>query len=82
MQCIVSFFGQEYYGTDRRHTNYFSLLNGLKTVFDYAETQGYSVAIPYGIGCGLGGGDFDIVLLTMKDILKYYPTLKVYIYKN
>lgn len=82
VQYIASVFGQEYYGTDRRHTNYFSLLNGIRSVFDYADIQGYSVAIPYGIGCGLGGGDWEIVLTMIKDVLKYYPTLKVYVYKN
>jgi len=81
IQYVASVFGQENYGTDRRHTNYFSLLNGLKTVFDFAETRILSVAIPHGIGCGLGGGDWDVVLTLLRDVLKYYPTLKVYIYK-
>lgn len=81
-QQIASVFGQEYYGNDRRHTNYPSLINGISWVFEYAESQGYSVAIPYGIGCGLGGGDWEIVLIMIKDVLKYYPTLKVYVYKN
>lgn len=81
-QQIACVFGQENYGTDRRHTNYISLLNGITSVFEYAESQGFSVAIPYGIGCGLGGGDWEIVLTMIKDVLKYYPTLKVYIYKN
>lgn len=78
---IASVFGQEYYGTDRRHTNYLSLVNGINSVFSLAEHHGYSVAIPYGIGCGLGGGNWEIVLTMIKDVLKYYPTLKVYIYK-
>ncbi len=79
---IASVFGQENYGTDRRHTNYLSLMNGIAWVFEYAESQGYSVAIPYGIGCGLGGGSWEIVLMMLRDTLKYYPELKVYIYKN
>lgn len=81
VQYIASVFGQENYGTDRRYTNYFSLLNGLKTVFDFAESRNLSVAIPYGIGCGLGGGSWDLVLTLIKDVLKYYPSLNVYIYK-
>lgn len=79
---IACVFGQDHYGTDRRHTNYFALINGINSVFSFAEHQGYSVAIPYGIGCGLGGGNWEIVLTMIKDVLKYYPTLKVYIYKN
>ncbi len=78
---IASVFGQENYGTDRRHTNYFSLMNGLNSVFIYAQNYNLSVAIPYGIGCGLGGGDWSIVLSLIKDAVKCYPTLKVYIYK-
>lgn len=79
---IASIFGQENYGTDRRHTNYVSLINGLVSVFEHAEYAGYSVAIPFGIGCGLGGGSWDVVMALMNDALKYYPTIKVYIYKN
>jgi O-acetyl-ADP-ribose deacetylase (regulator of RNase III) len=79
---IASVFGQESYGIDKRHTNYISLMNGIMWVLEYAESQGYSVAIPYGIGCGLGGGVWDIVILLLKDILVYYPDVDVYIYKN
>ncbi len=79
---VASVFGQEYYGTDRRHTNYLSLMNGIIWVFEYAESQGYSVAIPSGIGCGLGGGDWQTVLMMLNDNLRYYPSLKVYVYKN
>lgn len=81
IQYIASVFGQENYGTDRRHTNYFSLITGLNSVFIYAEKFSLSVALPYGIGCGLGGGDWNVVLSLIKDALKCYPTLDVYIYK-
>lgn len=80
-QQIASIFGQEKYGKNKRHTNYTSLMNGFIRVFEYAESQGYSIAIPYGIGCGLGGGDWETVLLLLKDVLEYYPTLNIYIYK-
>lgn len=82
VQQIASIFGQDGYGRDRRHTNYSSLINGLMWVFEFAESMNYSIAIPYGIGCGLGGGQWDIVLMMIKDALAYYPHLKVYIYKN
>ena len=48
------------------HTDYLSLANGLSTVKLFAQEKNMSVAIPYGIGCGLGGGSWSVV----KDIIK------------
>lgn len=79
---IACVFGQEDYGTDKKYTNYLSLANGINSVFSMAEYHGYSVAIPYGIGCGLGGGSWEIVLDMIMDTLKYYSNLGVYIYKK
>ena len=58
---IISIFGQENYGRDGQiYTDYaalgkaFSMLNRV-----YA---GRKLAFPYGIGCGLGGGNWNVVL--------------------
>ena len=78
---IASIFGQDHYGTDRNHTDYYALSSGLETVRQYAETRGFSVGIPHGIGCGLGGGDWSIVSAIIRDVFKYSPNLDVRVYK-
>lgn len=60
-QYIASIFGQDQYGRDKQYTDYVALGNGLNTVKLFAENMLYSIAIPSGLGCGLGGGDWQVV---------------------
>jgi O-acetyl-ADP-ribose deacetylase (regulator of RNase III) len=57
---IVNIFGQWRYGTDRRHTDYNALDRAFHTINERCKNK--SIAIPYKMGCGLGGGDWNIVL--------------------
>ncbi len=77
---IASVFGQNYYGTDRMHTDYTSLGNGFETIRKTSEIKRYSVAIPSGIGCGLGGGDWPYVLQIIEDCFNRSPLIEVSIY--
>lgn len=64
---IVNCFAQDGYGTDKQHTNYQALEQCLRELRKWAIAHGHKkIAIPYGMGCGLGGGDWQIV----SDILK------------
>ena len=67
---IANAFGQ--YGIDSsggRSTNYGALREALLKVRDFSEGGRWSIAIPYGIGCGLGGGDWENEVLPMiKDV--------------
>lgn len=78
---IASIFGQESYGVDRQYTDYVSLGNGLRTVRMFAYIKNYSVAIPSGIGCGLGGGDWDIVEQIIQQTFESTPFINVTIYE-
>lgn len=76
MKYIVGVYGQARYGRDKRHTNYAALSSGL---CKYISASGYGVTrpkptllIPKGIGCGLGGGDWNIVEILLKDIEDMY----------
>lgn len=80
-KVIASIFGQEYYGTDRRHTDYFAISRGLETVRLYAESKSYAVAIPHGMGAGLGGGEWNVISAIIHDVFRYSPKLEVYICK-
>lgn len=63
---IVNCFAQEGYGMDSVQTNYVAMESCFIKLRDWAILNGHKqIAIPYGIGCGLAGGDWNVV----KDIL-------------
>jgi O-acetyl-ADP-ribose deacetylase (regulator of RNase III) len=64
---IANVFGQNTYGKGL-HTDYEALKNGLKEVHDFAKEKGLSVALPYKIGCGRGGGDWNTVYDIITEI--------------
>jgi O-acetyl-ADP-ribose deacetylase (regulator of RNase III) len=71
---IANVFGQCNYGTDKRYTDYNALKSALNEVRDFAKEKGLSVAIPYKLGCGLAGGDWNIVFEMITDIFADVPT--------
>lgn len=58
---IANIFGQYGFGRHERQTNYVALEMGLKNLKRIAHEHDKSVALPYGLGCGLAGGSWDIV---------------------
>ena len=66
---IASLYAQENYGTKVRQTNYAYLAKCLLAV--EAQSAGEQVYIPHGIGCGLGGGDWQIVYQIIEDALPH-----------
>jgi O-acetyl-ADP-ribose deacetylase (regulator of RNase III) len=65
---VANICGQKFYGYDgKRYTDYEALRTGLEDVRMVAETLNLDVVIPYRIGCGLGGGDWDGVVLPMVE---------------
>lgn len=82
-KLIANIFGQKDYGREKQQTDYNALRNGFRRVFNRAsgrdnKTCTYSVAIPQGIGCGLAGGDWNVVYGIIEDVFKDY---NVTIYK-
>ncbi len=75
---MANLFGQLKYGRDKQHTDYDALRKCLQTLHDRVERYKESLAIPYGIGCGFGGGNWDIVYKIIEDIFTDY---EVTIYK-
>ena len=67
-KIIANIFGQLYYGrsTGVRYTDYDALAAGFLEVSRVARNRKLSVAIPYGIGCGLGGGKWETVLAMIE----------------
>lgn len=60
-KIIANVFGQDSFGASRRRTFESALIWGLIKVKEFAEDNNMSVAMPYNIGCALGGGDWDTV---------------------
>lgn len=54
---IANVYAQYNYGRDKIHTDYSSL----EKCFIFLNILNEKIYIPYGIGCGLGGGDWNIV---------------------
>ena len=72
---IMNVFGQYYYGTDKKYTDYQALKRGMiYGICDYRELYGIDdnvqlpIAIPHGIGCGLAGGDWIVVRKLLEEI--------------
>ena len=71
-QCIANLFAQDGYAsygfTTHRMTEYSKLRMCLETV--NKKYKGRKVALPYLLGCGLAGGDWNIVEKIIKEELK------------
>lgn len=65
---VVNVFGQKNYGTDRVQTDYIALRSCLVYVNDCFKNK--SVGIPFGMSCGLAGGDWNIVSDIIKEELR------------
>lgn len=64
---VANCFGQEYFGRNKRYTDYNALESCFLYLKRYANNNNIkTIAVPYGIGCGLAGGDWNIV----RDIIK------------
>lgn len=72
---VIHLFGQDGYGRSGRYTNYGALSAALSKVADaikedavgYIDVVDLVIGVPYRIGCGLGGGDWEVV----KELIEY-----------
>lgn len=77
-RSIVNLFGQLDIG-GVQDTDYVAFENGLKLLSEYMiKNKISSVAFPYKIGCGLGGGNWNFIL---KLIEKYMSEFDCVIYR-
>ena len=75
-KTIANLFGQERYGRVGRYTDYNALNSALYSLANYMKDCGMqSVAFPYKIGCGTGGGDWNLV---SKMIQEHFKDFDVY----
>lgn len=73
-KIICNLFGQLTYGSDKKkvYTSYAAFKTSLTAIRDLAKKHNFTIAIPYGIGCGLANGSWDIVYNLICDIFQDY----------
>jgi O-acetyl-ADP-ribose deacetylase (regulator of RNase III) len=76
---VANVFGQDEFGPARqRHTDYAALEQGLRAVAQFAADEDLRVYLPYGIGCGLGGGDWKVVSEIIDRVLPEATVCRLY----
>lgn len=81
---VINLVAQEGYGKGKRFTNYgalasafCSLFNGVQD-FDSRHPTDLTIGIPKYLGCGLGGGDWEIVLELIEHCLDWCNQVVIY----
>lgn len=69
---IANLFGQFGYGIKEQQTNYKALEESLFSLKVSAKDNHKTLALPFKIGCGRGGGDWDIVYKIIEDVFQDY----------
>ena len=76
---VCNLFGQDGYGRGKQHTNYEALDKAIGSAFEMANGVHYSIAFPKYIGCGLAGGDWDVVSSIIQKWADKYNDIPCYI---
>ena len=80
-RLCANMFAQDRYGHDKCYTDYFAfrdcLINIIHTIEEYDMPAGV-IAFPYKIGCGLAGGNWNVILPMIEEFAKRIP-IDVYI---
>lgn len=75
---VANMFAQYEYGETKCYTDY----KALEKCFIQLNELNKSIAIPYGVGCGLAGGDWDIVYGIINEVFKDRDDVVIYRYKK
>jgi O-acetyl-ADP-ribose deacetylase (regulator of RNase III) len=71
-KTVINLFAQDDSGSDgRTYTNYAAFRQGLREICRSVR-QGSTIAIPHGIGCGLGGGSWELIENIIEEELPNY----------
>lgn len=77
---VANLFAQDRYGRGQVFTDYAAFRQAMKNLSDKAFTaRSKSIAIPYKIGCGRGGGDWEKVLAIISEELKDFNVILYYL---
>ena len=67
-KIIMNMFSQK----ENFDTDYEAMKIALEEIKEYAKSFKLSVAIPYGIGCGIANGDWNIVYKIIEEVFNDY----------
>lgn len=59
--AVANLYAQDGVGVGVRVLHYGYLVDALEKLMIHSALQGMSIHIPYGMGCGLAGGDWSVV---------------------
>ena len=75
---VINMFAQEHYGYDgRRYTSYDGFWSCLGHIQEFVP-EGATIGFPSHIGCGLGGGNWEVIKTMIEQVLD--ENYEVYIY--
>ena len=72
---VANLYAQFGYGTTSRHTDYVALRACLNALKYFAGNR--QVYLPYGVGCALGGGDWQVVSKMIDEVLPMAVVVKL-----
>jgi O-acetyl-ADP-ribose deacetylase (regulator of RNase III) len=76
-RIIANLFGQYSYGSGLQ-TDYKALESAFEDVRNFIDVHALPVAIPFGIGCGLAGGNWEIVYNIIEKVFGYDYDITIY----
>lgn len=76
-QFVINMFAQEYYGNQGRFTSYDAFWECLWNIYVNCQ-KGSTIAFPKGIGCGLGGANWNIIYSMIEEVLGDEFKIKIY----
>lgn len=65
-RSVANLYGQDDYGRNGKYTDYEAIRESLESLNQ--QTLGKKIGLPYLLGCGLGGGDWNIVLEIIEHV--------------
>jgi O-acetyl-ADP-ribose deacetylase (regulator of RNase III) len=68
LRYIVNLYSQYGHKDGNRKTSYDAMFEGLMRIRDDARFSGLEFGVPYKIGCGLGGGNWNVVLAILRAV--------------
>ncbi|MEK5209611.1 hypothetical protein [Psychrobacillus sp. FSL H8-0510] len=76
---VVNLFGQDYYGTDKRYTDYKSFRDAFSKLIVFSSQKNLPLHIPDDIGCGIAGGEWYLIEKIIIDELAMQESLGVFV---
>ena len=80
VQHIISIFGQDDFGRNTRHTSYDAFDTALHNI-GLRVPKNKTIGFPKNIGCGLGGGNWTVIMALIEEILSPYYDVYIYEYE-